>query len=49
MYKGSGSGPLSVARDVSARRADGVAFMRRSDLIDPTPFLNDWNTRLAKP
>lgn len=48
MYKGSGSGPLSVAKDVSARRSDGVAFMRRSDLIDPTPFLNDWKTRLAK-
>lgn len=49
MYKGSGSGPLSVARDASARRADGVPFMRRNDLIDPSAFLNDWNTRLARP
>jgi len=50
MYKGSASGPLTVtSRDASATRSDGVPYMRRSDLIDPTPFLNDWNTRLAKP
>ncbi len=48
MYRGDGSGPLTVqSRDVSAKRADGVPFMRRTDLIDPTPFLNDWNTRPA--
>ena len=48
MYKGEGSGPLTVrSAATSARRADGVPFQRRADLIDPTPFLNDWKTRLA--
>jgi len=50
MYGGEASGPLTVpSREASAKRADGVPYMRRSDLLDPTPFLNDWKTRLAKP
>lgn len=50
MYKGDVSGNLSQrAVDSSAKRGDGVPFMRRADLIDPTPFLNDWKTRLATP
>ena len=50
MYKGDASGPLSQkSAEHSARRGDGVPFMRRADLIDPTPFLNDWKTRLATP
>ena len=47
MYDGSASGPLTAPESVSARRADGVSFLRRADLMDPTPFLNVWRTRLA--
>ncbi|MBK7848110.1 MAG: M23 family metallopeptidase [Zoogloea sp.] len=47
MYDGSASGPLTAPESVSARRADGVPFLRRADLMDPTPFLNVWRTRLA--
>ena len=50
MYRGDASGSLSQkSADTSAKRRDGVPFMRRADLIDPTPFLNDWKTRLATP
>lgn len=50
MYSGKASGSLSLkSAEGSARRRDGVPFMRRADLIDPTPFLNDWKTRLATP
>jgi len=47
MYDGSASGPLTAPESASARRADGVPYLRRADLIDPTPFLNTWRTRLA--
>ncbi len=47
MYDGSGSGPLTAPESASARSAAGVPFLRRSDLIDPTPFLNEWRKRLA--
>jgi murein DD-endopeptidase MepM/ murein hydrolase activator NlpD len=47
MYDGSASAPLTAPESASARRADGVPFLRRADLIDPTPFLNTWRTRLA--
>jgi len=48
MYDGSGQGSLTVPEAVSARRSDGVPYLRRADLMDPTPFLNQWKTRLAR-
>lgn len=47
MYRGDVAGGLTQPASSAARRADGVSFNRRADLIDPTPFLNDWKTRLA--
>lgn len=46
MYSGSGSGNLTDKTSSSAKRADGVSFQRRSDLIDPTPYLNSWQSNL---
>ena len=46
MYSGSGSGNLTDKTSASAQRADGVSFQRRSDLIDPTPHLNNWQNNL---
>lgn len=40
-------GPLTVGANSSKRRADGVPFLRRKDLIDPTASLNVWKTNLA--
>ncbi len=48
MYAGTASGRLTVAEDESARRADGVPFLRRADLIDPTPYLDRWKLHLPK-
>ncbi|MCK6395940.1 peptidoglycan DD-metalloendopeptidase family protein [Zoogloea sp.] len=47
MYDGSGTGSLTVPENLSARTADGVPFLRRADLLDPTPFLNEWRKWLA--
>jgi murein DD-endopeptidase MepM/ murein hydrolase activator NlpD len=46
MYGKSATGPLTVMGAASKRRADGVPFMRRKDLIDPTPYLNEWQQHL---
>jgi murein DD-endopeptidase MepM/ murein hydrolase activator NlpD len=46
VYNKTASGPLTVPAEASARRADNVPFGRRRDLVDPTPFLNDWMARL---
>ena len=46
VYDKSASGPLTVPAESSARRADNVPYGRRRDLVDPTPFLNGWMTRL---
>ena len=46
MYDGSLSGPLTVGAASSKRRSDGVPFLRRMDLIDPTDYLNDWKDDL---
>ncbi len=48
LYDKSASGPLTVGASQSKKRADGVPFLRRKDLIDPTPFLNEWKTKLPK-
>lgn len=46
LYDKSAHGPLTVAAAQSARHADGRPFMRRRDLIDPTPRLNVWKNNL---
>ncbi|MCC6556016.1 MAG: peptidoglycan-binding protein [Polyangiaceae bacterium] len=46
LYKGSGSGSLTVKGSASAKRADGVPYQRRSDLMDPTPHLANWRYNL---
>lgn len=48
MYAGTASGRLTVGEDESARRADGIPFLRRADLIDPTPYLDQWKLNLPK-
>ena len=49
LYDKSASGPLTIT-DVtrSKKRADGVSFMRRMDLIDPTARLNQWQARFPQ-
>lgn len=46
MYDKTAKGPLTVTSSATKRRSDGVPFMRRKDLMDPTPFLNDWKDQL---
>ena len=48
MYSGKADGRLTVAENESARRADGVPFLRRADLVDPTPYLDKWKLHLPK-
>lgn len=49
LYDKSEQGPLTVDSAHSKRRADGVAFLRRRDLIDPTASLNVWKNNLPAP
>ncbi len=46
LYDKSARGSLTVSGAGSKKRGDGVTFQRRQDLIDPTPFLNEWRDRL---
>ncbi len=46
MYTGKGKGPLTVGAKDSATRKDGVSFRRRTDLVDPAPFLDEWKKNL---
>lgn len=46
LYKGTGSGGLTVKGEASAKRADGVPFQRRKDLMDPTPILSQLRKNL---
>lgn len=48
LYDKSAYGPLTVAAAQSARHSDGRPFMRRRDLIDPTPKLNVWKNNLPR-
>ena len=49
LYDNSASGPLTITDAArSKKRADGVPFMRRTDLIDPTARLNQWQTSLPQ-
>jgi len=45
MYSGKASGPLTQ-RTGGAHYHDGRPFQRRSDLIDPTPYLTRWSGHL---
>jgi murein DD-endopeptidase MepM/ murein hydrolase activator NlpD len=49
LYDKTASGPLTVPDAArSKNRADGTPFMRRKDLIDPTPKLNQWQASLPQ-
>ena len=47
LYDKSAQGQLTVKNNQTARTANGVPFMRRKDLIDPTAKLNEWKNNLA--
>lgn len=49
LYDKSLSGPLTVAADSGSAMKNGVPFMRRKDLIDPTLQLNQWRENLPPP
>lgn len=47
LYDKSASGPLTITNAArSKKRSDGIPFMRREDLIDPTVSLNQWQSQL---
>lgn len=46
MFDKSAAGALTVTGSASARRADGVPYHRRHDLVDPTASLDGWRVRL---
>ena len=49
LYDKSASGPLTITdTDRSKKRPDGIPFMRRTDLIDPTSQLIQWQVRFPK-
>ena len=49
LYDKSASGPLTITDAArSKKRSDGISFMRRKDLIDPTPRLNQWQGYLPQ-
>lgn len=47
LYDKSAHGPLTVPLQQSARTSSGRPFLRRKDLIDPTPKLNEWQSSLS--
>jgi murein DD-endopeptidase MepM/ murein hydrolase activator NlpD len=49
LYDKSASGPLTITDAArSKKRSDGIPFMRRKDLIDPTSRLNQWQGYLPQ-
>jgi murein DD-endopeptidase MepM/ murein hydrolase activator NlpD len=49
LYDKSASGPLTITDTArSKKRSDGIPFMRRKDLIDPTLRLNQWQAKLPQ-
>jgi murein DD-endopeptidase MepM/ murein hydrolase activator NlpD len=49
LYDKSASGPLTITDAArSKKRSDGIPFMRRKDLIDPTSRLNQWQSQLPQ-
>jgi murein DD-endopeptidase MepM/ murein hydrolase activator NlpD len=50
LYNKSASGPLTIPDAArSKKRPDGIPFMRRDDLIDPTSKLNQYQVKLPEP
>jgi murein DD-endopeptidase MepM/ murein hydrolase activator NlpD len=49
LYEKSASGPLTITDAArSKKRPDGTPFMRRTDLIDPTSRLNQWQVHFPQ-
>ena len=49
LYDKSASGPLTITdANRSKKRSDGIPFMRRSDLIDPSSRLDQWQVRFPE-
>jgi murein DD-endopeptidase MepM/ murein hydrolase activator NlpD len=49
LYDKSASGPLTITDAARSKKtSDGISFMRRKDLIDPTPRLNQWQGQLPQ-
>jgi murein DD-endopeptidase MepM/ murein hydrolase activator NlpD len=49
LYDKTASGPLTITdANRSKKRSDGIPFMRRTDLIDPTSQLTQWRVRFPK-
>ena len=49
LYDKSASGPLTIPDAArSKKRSDGIPFMRRKDLIDPTASLNKWQDQIPR-
>lgn len=46
LYDKSRTGPLTVGSSADSAMRNGVSFMRRRDLIDPTSRLNQWKNNL---
>jgi hypothetical protein len=46
LYNKTASGPLTVPAISGKKASNGRPFMRRKDLIDPTPKLNEWKNNL---
>lgn len=46
LYDKTADGPLTVKNNSTKKDANGVPFMRRRDLIDPTEKLNEWKNNL---
>ncbi|MBY0275555.1 peptidoglycan DD-metalloendopeptidase family protein [Candidatus Binatia bacterium] len=46
LYDKSAHGPLTVPAAAGAIAPSGRPFLRRKDLIDPTPYLSRWKSRL---
>lgn len=46
LYSKAASGPLTVPASSSKKRSDGVPFLRRNDLLDPTSYLDVWKNNL---
>lgn len=48
LYDKSQTGKLSVPAAAGRKRADGIPFLRRKDLIDPTEKLRQWKGSLPR-
>ena len=48
LYDKSAQGALTVTNSQTKTNANGIPFMRRRDLIDPTDKLNEWKNNLPE-